>query len=192
MVDGARTIEPDVVAIKTNKSDAARRQVEAAIRMLFSNEDRFAIHTVTAAAYRLLRDLAEHSGVSAIHNFGKLIIRPGKEKAFWTAMNKPANFLKHAVSDPNEVLELEEEANDEMITIYCLYYESLGFQMTPTMRSFVAWMTMLHPDLLADDAPMKKMVHAPALADVRLMQRIDQLKMGKQFLMLIGPNTQKQ
>jgi hypothetical protein len=45
-----------------NKLEAARRQLYAAIRMTFANEDEFAIHTVAAAAYRILRDLLEKRG----------------------------------------------------------------------------------------------------------------------------------
>lgn len=45
-----------------NKLEAARRQLDAAIRMTFANEDELAIHTVAAAAYRILRDLLEKRG----------------------------------------------------------------------------------------------------------------------------------
>ena len=45
-----------------NKLEAARRQLDAAIRMIFANEDELAIHTVAAAAYRIVRDLLEKRG----------------------------------------------------------------------------------------------------------------------------------
>ena len=48
--------------IYVNKLEAARRQLDAAIRMTFANEDELAIHTVAAAAYRILRDLLEKRG----------------------------------------------------------------------------------------------------------------------------------
>jgi hypothetical protein len=44
------------------KLEAARRQLDAAIRMTFANEDELAIHTVAAAAYRVVRDLLEKRG----------------------------------------------------------------------------------------------------------------------------------
>ena len=44
--------------IKVNKIEAVRRQLDAAIRMLFANEDPLAIHTLSMAAFRILRDLA--------------------------------------------------------------------------------------------------------------------------------------
>ncbi len=48
--------------IYVTKLGAARRQIDAAIRMLLANEDSLAIHTVTAAAYTVLRDLLKHRG----------------------------------------------------------------------------------------------------------------------------------
>lgn len=44
------------------KIEAARRQVDAAIRMSFFNEDDLAIHTVASAGYRILRDLLNKRG----------------------------------------------------------------------------------------------------------------------------------
>lgn len=43
--------------VHINKIAASGRQLDAAIRMFFSREDELAIHTVAAAAFRVLRDL---------------------------------------------------------------------------------------------------------------------------------------
>ena len=48
------------------KLDAARRQLDAAIRMFLASEDEVAIHTLGAAAYRVLRDLKEERGRSEL------------------------------------------------------------------------------------------------------------------------------
>ena len=48
--------------IYINKLEAARRQIDAAIRMLLAKEDSLAIHTVVAAGYRVLRVLLRHRG----------------------------------------------------------------------------------------------------------------------------------
>jgi hypothetical protein len=45
-----------------NKIEAARRQIDAAIRMKLAKEDALAIHTVASADYRVLRDLLEKRG----------------------------------------------------------------------------------------------------------------------------------
>jgi hypothetical protein len=48
--------------IFVNKIEAARRQIDAAIRMTLANVDVLAIHTVASVGYRLLRDLLEKRG----------------------------------------------------------------------------------------------------------------------------------
>jgi hypothetical protein len=45
------------------KLEAARRQVNASIRMYMTKQDDLAIHTVAAAAYRLLRELLDNRGI---------------------------------------------------------------------------------------------------------------------------------
>jgi hypothetical protein len=52
--------------IYIRKEAAAQRQLDAAIRMRLASEDELAIHTVAAAAYRILRDLKEKHGRSEL------------------------------------------------------------------------------------------------------------------------------
>ena len=85
--------------IRVNKIDAARRQIDAAIRLLFDNDDPVAIHTLQAAGFRILRDLSVKSDKASVWTSFKAVIRPGMEKEAWAAMSKPANFFKHADRD---------------------------------------------------------------------------------------------
>jgi hypothetical protein len=160
--------------------------LEAAIRMLFSGEDSFAVLTVAGAAHRILRDLAENSGQCSIHEFLKTIIRPGMEKQFWVAMNKPLNFLKHADQDAGDLLEIDDQAGDSTIFMSCVYFESLGFETTGLMRVFCAWYTLLHPNLLLETAPMKSLFSDPAFDQCRSMSRSDQLKLGNTLSRMAG------
>lgn len=50
-------------SIHVTKSAAAERQLRAAIRMFFLEEDELAIYTIAFAAYRLLADLKDHRGM---------------------------------------------------------------------------------------------------------------------------------
>jgi hypothetical protein len=76
-----------MATIRIDKIDAARRQLDASIRMFFSSEDILAVHTVASAAYRIIRDLAEKSGNAQFHENLKQMIRPGREKHFWATIN---------------------------------------------------------------------------------------------------------
>jgi hypothetical protein len=53
----------DSAIIYVTKVEAARRQINAAIRMSLLNQDDLAIHTVAAAAYRIVRDLLKKRGI---------------------------------------------------------------------------------------------------------------------------------
>ena len=149
--------------------------------MFFVPEDPFAVHSVMSAAERILRDLAEQSGRSSIHETIKLYIRPGMEKKFWSAFNKNANFLKHAEADRDAILELNEQANEVGIATCCFYYESLGHQLTPDMLGFTWWYRVMNPDLLLDAAPIKKILFESTFERVRTLSRNGQLTFGRQL-----------
>ena len=48
---------------------AARRQLYAAIRMFFADEDELAIHTVASAAYRVICDLKSQRGRDEVGDY---------------------------------------------------------------------------------------------------------------------------
>jgi len=50
--------------VHVTKLGAAQRQLRAAIRLYFANEDELAIHTVASAAYRLISDLKAARGMN--------------------------------------------------------------------------------------------------------------------------------
>jgi len=55
--------------INVNKLAAAQRQLHAAIRMYFADEDELAVHTVASAAYRLINDLKLARGKDEVADF---------------------------------------------------------------------------------------------------------------------------
>jgi len=110
---------------QTNKIEAAQRQIDAAIRMIFAKEDPLAIHTIAAASLQILKDLSKHRGGNLVTNSLAIIIKPGKEREVWAAMNAPSNFLKHADKDPDGALNtLDENVNDLFLLMaMCMYSE---------------------------------------------------------------------
>jgi hypothetical protein len=46
--------------VRLGKLEAARRQLETAIKLYFADGDEVSIHTLTGAAYPLIRDINEH------------------------------------------------------------------------------------------------------------------------------------
>jgi hypothetical protein len=58
--------------LHVNKIAVAGRQLDAAIRMFFAKEDEFAIHSVAAAAFQILRDVTENRGKNSTRPGGGL------------------------------------------------------------------------------------------------------------------------
>lgn len=88
--------------------------------MMFGGEDPLAIHSVAAAARQIIRDLCEQRGNVESYEQFKDRIAPGQEKEFWGAINKSANFLKHADKDADKIHEINEEENDFVVYTACI------------------------------------------------------------------------
>jgi hypothetical protein len=141
------------------KASAAQRQIDAAIRLLFSGEDSLAVHTVAAAGCGLIRDLAntikpwlagqEHRAALAGVYQGFLGRSPTEgeihrdlpklERLMRTARNRPVNFLKHADRDPNDLLNENDVKTDHLLLEACFLCASMGFDPTAEMRAFGRW-----------------------------------------------------
>ena len=170
-------------AFQINKSDAAKRQINFAVRQLFAKEDPIAIHTVAAAGFKILKDLADKKASCDMHEALKAILKQGMEKEFWAAFNKPANFLKHADIDPDEIYaDFKETYNDFIIFMACAYYQELGNELTYEMELFWKWMIAMRPEVIKDDEPVKALMLTPQMAQLRQQPRSEQLEFG-QFLL---------
>jgi hypothetical protein len=170
--------------IRINKSEAARRQLDAAIRMLFSNEDIVAIFTLAVAGLNILKNLAEKRTDLVFHEKLIKIIRPGTEKEFWQNIQRPANYLKHADRDPDAILDGgEDEDIDWTLFLACMYYKDLGYQLTPEMSALTSWHVAIHKDILLEDDKITFEVE-----DIGKLltgkSRPEQLKQGKEFVRL--------
>jgi len=172
--------------IKVNKIEAAQRQIEVAIRLLFDNEDPLAIHTLAMAGFRILRDLASKKR-SNMHNMLQAMIQPGMESKFWGTMHSFANFLKHAEKDPDAIIDsVDEEVNYAILLIAAIYYQDLGHQLTPEMLALVSWYMAIRPEFLRKDASrafQTQLIRAGS--SLAGKPRIDQLKQGKYVLDLV-------
>jgi hypothetical protein len=131
-----------------NKLEAARRQIECAIRLVAAVEDQLAIHTLTMAAFGILR------GLSKGRHYYEVGIKPELNVMGKKQLNAAANFLKHADRDPTAILEpFAHEGNDWRIGFCVILYRDLAGGITPEMAAFHTWMVIRHPDqfMLAED-----------------------------------------
>ena len=78
------------------KITAARRQLDAAIRMGFLAEDAIAIHTIVAAAYRILRDIkAKRGGNEYSDPFTRGLFYVARDLASGALTQLPLDILAH-------------------------------------------------------------------------------------------------
>lgn len=173
-----------MAVLSVNKIEAARRQIDVAIRLLFENEDPLPIHTLVIAAFRILRDLASKKDASKVDEAFRSMIKPGMEKKFWREIQSFANFLKHADKDPEAVFDIpQEEVNDANLLMASFYYKELGHSLTPEMKAFFAWFGGIHPEIMFPEAPDVVKIHLAAASSSFIGKpRHEQLAIGKDML----------
>ena len=69
--------------IATTKRDAAKRQLDAGVRMLFAKEEPLAVHTLAFAAYGLLVDLSKAAGRTNTLRKLEKDAKLREDKKFW-------------------------------------------------------------------------------------------------------------
>lgn len=124
---------------KIGKLDAAKRQLDAAIRMFFRNEDMLAIHTVSRAAFRVLFDITKE-------NDAKKALETHIKKVGSQRFNEETNFLKHADQDPaTEIDDNFQDFTEAGIGMAIGLYKSHDSNLSPEMASFLVWSTLMRP-----------------------------------------------
>lgn len=121
------------------KLDAACRQLDTAIQLLFEQGDSVSIHTLAHAAFGILKGVATHRRETQILDTAHALAAEGKSGDFWTGFNRAGNFFKHADKDPNGVFVGIQEENEALISIAVRIYLDLGCSITPQMTAFSLW-----------------------------------------------------
>lgn len=124
------------------KLDAASRQLNSAISLLFNNADPIAVHTLAVAALNIFSDvLGKRSGIQSWRE--KMRIEHGLSKAETTAlMHKAWNFFKHGDRDPEGMLEFDESESEYMIFLATLESGELGRTSSIQMDIFQLWFSV--------------------------------------------------
>lgn len=97
--------------LKVSKTDAAKRQIETAIRFWFFSGDPVSVHTLAAAAHQILHDLGKKLGASTILR-DVPGIHPERKRELRELMSRYENFFKHADRDPDALLDFNPYATE--------------------------------------------------------------------------------
>jgi hypothetical protein len=130
---------------KVSKLEAARRQLDCAIRLYFDNDDLLAVHALSRAAFRVLFDLQ-----SPGDNHKELIERTIQYLG-WGHFNELTNFLKHADRDSGDEKDEPNEGSTQIgIGFAAMLYRHLTKTLTVEMKAFHIWMKVSNPDHFTD------------------------------------------
>ena len=135
--------------LKVSKLDAAKRQLETVIRMYFNDADPVSIHTLTAAAYNILRDVNSKTGGSPMLIKDQLVadVFPEYKKEVRDLINEAENFFKHANVDHDLVLDFNPFLTEFLIMDACDKYRQLSGESHPLMVIYRGWMMMNYQDI---------------------------------------------
>ena len=135
------------MSLKLSKLDSAKRQLETSIRLYFSLGDPVSIHTLSAAAFNILRDLRKGTEDSATvyKDIFLDLIKPEHQKEVRKIINQSENFFKHADKDPNAILDFNPEQTEFMLYEACAMYSQKTKEQPPLFKVYSAWFITLRP-----------------------------------------------
>jgi hypothetical protein len=167
--------------ITCTKCEAAVRQLDVAIGLLFTDADPLALRTLAGAAYGILADFAEKQNRGSSWRT-KMIEDSGlSRKDALQVLNAAQNYLKHADRDTEATLSFDEEENDHLIFVASLECGSLGHTLSDSMLAFQVWYLALYPDKIGHDTQPVQ-TSKRVFPDLSTKTRQEQLGLGHEFL----------
>ena len=115
-----------MVEIHVTKLAAAQRQLRAAIRMFFGQEDELAVHTVASAAYRLTRDLKERRGHDEVGNVYQTMF-------FYIVRDYHRGTLPKKLAEDAEFMKYVREWADALPITANAEYEDVSVRVSPVL-----------------------------------------------------------
>jgi hypothetical protein len=142
--------------VLVSKLDAARRQLDAAIRLFFVYGDPVAIHTLAHAARTVLSDLARKEGKDVgFDSMFREQIRPERVEEVRAMMRRAPNFFKHADRDAEETINFNPGTTQLLLYDGCWMYGALTSHQSPLIATFNIWWSLSHPEILTAEARAK-------------------------------------
>jgi len=140
--------------LRLTKLDAARAQLDAAIELFFTSDNPVAVHTLCAAAYNVLRDLAKRDGLEFpfIKTGFMKSLAPTERSAVHNFIHAAENFFKHADRDPSETLELNPELTELLLLDACSYFKQVSAPSPRNLDALKVWSGSLRQDIEPESA----------------------------------------
>ncbi len=136
---------------RVTKLDAAKRQLDCALKLWFEDGDIVSIHTLVGAAYHIANDIHKKRGGKDIL-FNPDIVAEDYKEEFRKALRKDFMFFKHADRDADS-----DTMFPPFITLLFVFVaiETLrsiqNGKMTAMQMAFTFWVVVFAPDLISDN-----------------------------------------
>lgn len=166
--------------VRVSKLEAALHQLNVALRLMFSQFDPIATHTLVGAASTLLSDLIEHH--AADKSWDRLAyeandLTPGN---YFKVMRNAQNFFKHARDDPSETIAFD-PTDTESLAFWAVMNASELAPLSIEMQVFQLWYIASHYPVDEPNAtPLKQAIEL--FGDLRNQDRLARLMVGHQVL----------
>lgn len=124
-----------------NKIEAAKQQLETAIKLFKEDEDPISTHTLAAAAYNVLVDLSKsrQETYQSIRDIILERVKTEKKREVINTFRSAENFFKHADNDPEASLEFNSNQTIIIILDAVIFYQKLTQDTTLSFRVFYKW-----------------------------------------------------
>ena len=166
--------------IQISKLDAARRQIDVAVRLLFDGIDPVAVHTLVGAASVIISDLVEkHHPDTSWDRYAQEANKITANEYF-QVMRRPQNFLKHARDDAEATLEFDPKDTESVVFWAVMNLGNFG-ELSMEASVLQLWYLACHaPTLDADLEPYSRALEI--FGDLRNQSRTGRLAIAKRVL----------
>jgi len=142
----------DRIKIKVPKLDAARRQLNMAIKLWFNGEDPVAIHTLAFAAYEVLHVISKkRNPYRQDLLFDSDLIKDEYRKDWNDFIKKPGNFFKHAKNDADETIEFDPMLSELFLLFAIAAVGSCRELPNDEESVFTLWLAFHMPNILTEE-----------------------------------------
>lgn len=169
----------DTEKFTLTKLEAGRRQLHAAIRLWFSDEDPVAILALAFAAHEIVHGVFKARGFKGLL-FDAVSIQKANRQKFSHGFSKVAGFLKHARNDPFCTIEFNPSTSEPLMIAAACGLRHMGEPVAMEESALVHWLLINRPEMINVEA-VAAFLPTDGMEEVRAVSRGDFLRTFDQF-----------
>jgi hypothetical protein len=180
------TTKPPGIVIR--KLDAARNQLKTAITMWFNEGDPVSIHTLACAAYEIIHHISKKKNRPKPLIYDTDHIKDEYRKKWEALIKNPANFFKHASTDPDATIEFHPPVSELFILYSVLGVSFCGEKQNDEESAFMFWRYFHHPRSMTPEGRERLMKLFP-VGGVEKIRALPRDQFLKAFMLARRANT---